>query len=134
MSNESSRPTGGEQDKIVAGIEQSRRDLAQSVQALAAKVDVPTRVRDKAGQARGQIGGTLDSLNRSARDKAPKVREKVSASVTKAGQTIPEPARTTAVRTTRQATAAAEKRPAVLYAAAGVFTAAGLWLLRRKRR
>lgn len=133
MDKDSSRPSGGDQEKIDAGIDQARRDLAGTMQALAAKADVPARVRDKAGQAREQITGTLSTLNSTARDKAPKVRERVSASVTKAGQTIPEPARSTVVRTTRQATDAAEKRPAILYATAGVCAAAGLWLWRRRR-
>lgn len=110
MTEDSSRPSGSGQDKIAAGIEQAR---------------------EKAGQARGQLTETFTALNRTARDQAPKVRGKISASLTKAGQAIPEPARDTVVRTTRQATDAAEKRPAVLYAAAGVCTAAGFWLLRR---
>jgi MYXO-CTERM domain-containing protein len=119
----------GDRDELVAGIEQDRQDLAKTVQALAAKADVPARVRDKASQVRDQ----LSTLNTTAREKAPQMREQVAASLTKAGQSIPEPARRTAVRTTRQATDAAAKQPAALYAAAGVCAAAGLWLWRRRR-
>jgi ABC-type transporter Mla subunit MlaD len=141
----------GEREELVAGIEQTRQDLAKTVQALAAKADVPSRMRDKASQVREQlsgtlttlnstarekapqvreqVAGTLTTLNTTAREKAPQVREQVTASLTKAGQSIPEPARRTAV----QATDAAAKRPAALYAAAGVCTAVGLWLWRRKR-
>lgn len=135
MTKNSSRSSIGDQEKIVAGIEQARQDLSDSVQALAAKIDVSARVKEKAGQARKQIGGTLGTLNRTARNKAPQVRDKVSASLGKAGQKIPEPARRSAERTTRQATDAARERPGAAYAAAaGVCAAAGLWLWRRKRR
>ena len=126
MSQENPRQgAAGERDELVAGIQETRQDLAQTVQALAAKADVPARVRGKATQVRDQLSGTFST----ARDKAPQVRDQVGASLAKASQSIPEPAR----RTTRQATDAAAKRPAVLYAVAGACTAAGLWLWRRGR-
>jgi Protein of unknown function (DUF3618) len=130
MSQETPRPgAADERDELVAGIQETRQDLAETVQALAAKADVPARVRGKATQVREQVSGTLGTLGTTAREKAPQVREQVGASLAKAGQSIPEPAR----RTTRQATDAAVKRPAVLYAVAGACTAAGLWLWRRGR-
>jgi hypothetical protein len=141
MSQNSSRPSAGDPEKIVAGIEQARKDLSDSVQALAAKVDVPSRMKDTAGRAREQLGGTLATLNRTAREKAPHVRDRVAASLGKAGHTLekagqklPEPARSTAVRTTRQATDVAGKRPRAVAAVAGACAAAGLLLWRRKRR
>ena len=135
MNENSSRPSSGDQERIVAGIEQARKDLGDSVQALAAKVDVPARMKDRADQARRQLGGTLATLNRTARDKAPGVRDKVSTSLGKAGQAVPEPARRTVVHTTKQVTDLAGRRPGVLYTAAGVCAAAaGLLLLRRRRR
>jgi hypothetical protein len=134
VSQDSSRPSGGDQDKIMAGIEQARKDLSDSVQALAAKVDVPARVKDRAGEARRRIDGTIATINRTAREKAPGVRDKVSTSLGKAGQALPEPARDTVVRTTKQATEAAGKRPGALYAAAGACVAAGIFLWRRKSR
>jgi hypothetical protein len=135
MSQETTREgMAGEKEKLVAGIEQTREDLAKTVQALAVKVDVPARVRGKTAQVRERLGGTLATLNHTAREKAPQIREQVTASLTKAGQSIPEPARRTAVRTTRQATDAAGERPAVLGAAAAVCAAAGLLVWRRRRR
>jgi hypothetical protein len=115
-----------EKEEIVAGIEQTRHDLAETVEALAAKVDVPSRVREKTVQVRGQVSDRIGTLTQTARDKAPQVR----ASLAKAGDRIPEPAR----RTTQKATDAAARRPAILYAAAGLCTAAGLWLWTRGRR
>lgn len=108
-----------DREQLVAGIEQTRHDLAETVEALAAKADVPTRVRDKTAQVREQLGGKFTTLTHTARDRAPGVRDQVTASMTKAGRAIPEPARRTVT-----------ERPAILYAAAGVCVAAGLWLWR----
>jgi ElaB/YqjD/DUF883 family membrane-anchored ribosome-binding protein len=104
-----------DREQLVAGIEQTRHDLAETVEALAAKADVASRVRGKTAQVRGQISGKFTNLTHTARDRAPGVRDQV----TKAGRAIPEPARRTVT-----------ERPAVLYAAAGVCVAAGLWLWR----
>jgi hypothetical protein len=108
-----------EREELVEGIERTRQDLAETVEALAAKADVPTRVRGKATEVRERVTGTFATLTDTAREKAPQVRE-----------AIPEPAR----RTTEKAVRAAGERPAVLYAVAGAFTAAGLWMWRLRRR
>jgi hypothetical protein len=134
MTQSSSRPPGedgteagrSEREELTVGIERTRQDLAETVEALAAKADVPTRVRGKATEVRERVTGTFTTLTDTAREKAPRVREQVG----KAGQAIPEPAR----RTTRQAARAVGERPAVLYAVAGAFTAAGLWVWRLRRR
>jgi hypothetical protein len=108
-----------DREQLIAGIEQTRHDLAETVEALAAKADVPSRVREKTAQVRERVSGKVTTLTHTARDRAPGVRDQVTASVAKAGQAIPEPARRTVT-----------ERPAVLYAAAGVCVAAGLWLWR----
>jgi hypothetical protein len=108
-----------EREELVEGIERTRQDLAETVEALAAKADVPTRVRGKATEVRERVTGTFATLTDTAREKAPQGRE-----------AIPEPAR----RTTEKAVRAAGERPAVLYAVAGAFTVAGLWMWRLRRR
>jgi hypothetical protein len=108
-----------DREQLIAGIEQTRHDLAETVEALAAKADVASRVRDKTAQVREQLGGRFTTLSHTARDRAPGVRDQVTASVTRAGRVIPEPARRTVT-----------ERPAVLFATAGVCVAAGLWLWR----
>jgi hypothetical protein len=108
-----------DREQLIAGIEQTRHDLAETVEALAAKADVASRVRDKTAQVREQLGGRFTTLSHTARGRAPGVRDQVTASVTRAGRAIPEPARRTVT-----------ERPAVLFAAAGVCVAAGLWLWR----
>lgn len=120
-----SRPPS-EREEIVAGIERTRTDLAETVEELAARADVPSRVRGRATEVREQVTGTLTTLTATAREKAPHVREQVGASI---GKAVPEPAR----RTTRQAADAVRNRPAVLYAVAGVFAVAGLWVWLRSR-
>lgn len=133
MTEDSSRPSGDGSDKIAAGVEQARRDLSGSLQELMAKADVPARVRDKAGQAREKAGQVREKAGQ-ARDKTGHAREKAGQArgqVTGTLSTLNRTARDTAVRTTRQVTDAVEKRPAILYAAAGACTAAGL--LRRGR-
>jgi hypothetical protein len=77
MTRSSPRPSVGDQDRLVAGIEQARKDLGDSVQALAAKVDVPARMKDTAGRAREQFG----TLGRTAREKVPYVRQTVAWSI-----------------------------------------------------
>ncbi len=54
MSDETSGTEGTKE--IAADIEQTRHDLAETIDALAAKADVPTRVREKAAQARVRTG------------------------------------------------------------------------------
>ena len=108
-----------EREELADGIERTRQDLAETVEALAAKADVPTRVRGKATEVRERLTGTFATLTDTAREKAPQVRE-----------AIPEPAR----RTTEKAARAVGERPAVLYAVAGAFTVAGLWVWRLRRR
>jgi hypothetical protein len=134
MTRSSPRPSAGDQERLVAGIEQARKDLGDSVQALAARVDVPARMKDTAGRAREQFG----TLSRTA---LPYVRQAAVRSIgaagealEKASQRLPEPSRTTAVRTTRQATGAAGRRPLTVVAVAGACVAAGLLRARRKRR
>lgn len=109
MSHETTRTGGaGEREQLVAGIEQNRQELAKTVQALAAKVDVPKRVRGSAARMRERA------------------REKVTASLGRAEESIPEPA--------RQAADAAGRRPALVYGAAGLCAAAALLALSRRKR
>lgn len=118
---EESRPPS-ERDELAAGIERTRTDLAETVEELAARVDVPARVRDRATEVRDR----LTVLTGTAREKVPHVREQVGASI---GKAVPEPAR----RATRQAADAVRNRPAVLYAVAGVVTVGALWAWLRSR-
>jgi hypothetical protein len=122
-----------ERRELKAGIEQTRQDLGETVEALAAKADVPSRVRDKATRMREQATGTLATLTHTVRERAPQVREQAAVPIAKASKAIPEPARRTAVRATRQTAQAAGERPGVLYAAAGTCAVAGLWMWKRSR-
>jgi hypothetical protein len=81
-----------EREELTAGIEQTRQELAETVEALAAKADVPTRVRGKATELGERVTGTLTTLSQTVRE-----------------------------------------RPGILYAAAGVLTAAGVWVWLKRR-
>jgi Protein of unknown function (DUF3618) len=105
-----------------ADVARTRQNLADTVQALAARADVPTRVRDQAGHLQRRLTG----LGARAREKAPQVRD---ATLTKASRSVPEPAR----RKAGQVTGAVAARPAALYAVAGTCVAAGLLLWKRGR-
>ncbi|MDN3357244.1 DUF3618 domain-containing protein [Actinomadura sp. DC4] len=61
------RGTPDERGRLTADIAQTRQDLAATVQALAAKADVPARVRDRAGDLQERLTG----LGAKAREKAP---------------------------------------------------------------
>ena len=100
-----------------ADVAQARQNLAETVQALAARADVPTRVRDQAGHLQRRLTG----LGARAREKAPQVRD---ATLTKASQSVPKAG---------QVTGAVATRPAALYAVAGACVAAGLLLWKRGR-
>lgn len=130
MTRSSPRTSGGDQERIVAGIEQARQDLGDSVQELAARIDVPARMRDTAGRARE----TLTVLCGTVRMTAAASIGMAGEALEKAAERLPEPARGTAVRTTRDLTSAAGKRPGTVAVVAGVCVAAGLLRLRRKRR
>lgn len=58
MNDETSAPEGTKE--IAADIEQTRHDLAETIDALAAKADVPSRVREKAIEVRSRAGGSVD--------------------------------------------------------------------------
>lgn len=149
----------GGKEELAADIEQTRQDLGETIDALAAKADLPARarrrtaelreqagervgtltrtVREQAPRVRDQAGERLTTLTHSVRDtaqrQAPRVRAQVSAPIAKAGQAIPEPARRTATRATRQAADVAGRQPLALYGAAAVCGAAGVWLWWRSR-
>jgi hypothetical protein len=130
------QPKGQSKDRagLTAEIEQTRQQLGETVDALAAKADVGARVRDKAAQLREQTASSLGTLSQTVRQKAPQIRDQVAAPVVKAGQVIPEPARRTAVRTSRHTAQAASRRPGVLFVATAACVVAGLWLWRRGSR
>jgi hypothetical protein len=65
MSEKTTDPAGGDQPKptieeLRAGIKQTRADLGETVQALAAKADVKARAMDQVEQARQRMLGVAE--------------------------------------------------------------------------
>lgn len=156
--NDTPRPGGangsGSREELMTDIEQTRQDLGETIDALAAKADLPARARKRAAELREQAGERVGTLTRTVREtaqrqapqvreqagerltalthtvretaqrQAPRVRAQVAAPIAKAGEAIPEPARRTASR----AADVASRRPLALYGAAAACVAAGVWL------
>jgi hypothetical protein len=59
MRQDTAGSEAGEREQLLAEIEQSRQELTEALRALAAKTDVPARVRQKTTQMRDQVSGTL---------------------------------------------------------------------------
>lgn len=58
VSSSNGSDSGRDLDALRQEIEQTRADLGETVQALAAKADVKARVRDSAGQAKARVLAT----------------------------------------------------------------------------
>jgi Protein of unknown function (DUF3618) len=66
-----SRPEPGPDagiDDIQADIEQTRKDLGQTVEALSAKLDVKERTKEKATEAKQRVVERADTLKHTATD------------------------------------------------------------------
>jgi hypothetical protein len=133
----STRPgrTADDREKIAADIEQTRHDLGETLDALAAKVDVPSRVRDKIAQVRegtaGKVATLADTVREKTRRQALEGHEQAAIPSAKAHGAMPEPVRRAAARATRQAAQTVGARPALLYSVGGLCVLAGLWVWRR---
>lgn len=95
----STRPdrTADDRENIAADIEQTRHDLGETLDALAAKVDVPSRVHDKVTQVReetaGKIATLADTVREKTRRQAPEGHEQAAIPSAKAHGAMPEPVR-----------------------------------------
>ncbi|MGE5288544.1 MAG: DUF3618 domain-containing protein [Micromonosporaceae bacterium] len=101
---------------LAEDIERSRQDLGETVEALATKLDVGARARDKAAQMKTRIAGaTADVVDRVS-EKSGDARQQLTNS------------------TARAARAAGDRPVPVAIAAGVVLAVAGLltWMLRRR--
>ncbi|NBE98065.1 DUF3618 domain-containing protein [Nonomuraea sp. KC401] len=138
---ESLRGEGGaddeEEDDVRKDIQQTRRDLGETVSALAGKADVKSRAghaaqtaRDKAGHvaetAKGRAGRVAETARGRAGHAAETVRGKASDVAGKARESTPEQARDVAAQ--------ARKRPVLLVAALGAVLGFMVRRMMMKRR
>ncbi|MFE2537032.1 DUF3618 domain-containing protein [Streptomyces sp. NPDC059371] len=134
-------------DQLREQIEHTRRDLGQTVQALADKTDVKARFQQKASALREQAAlkaselkaqaaksasQVQDKLPDSVKDKAAQATGPVRATTTRVGrmweEKAPEPLRQ---KTARSAQMARDHRTVLLVAAAGITV---IWLASRRRK
>lgn len=122
-------------------IERTRQQLGDSVEALAAKVDVGAQARDKAaemkahvagaaGAAAGRITAKTADLRHQLPGKTSDFTKAVAAGRAKARQIAPASAQQTAARAARTV----RERPGGYAAAAIVLLLIGWWLGRMRRR
>ena len=64
-------------DEIEADIAETRERLAESVDALAAKVDVKAQAKEKVGEAKAQAKEKVDEAAARAKDKTGQAKEQV---------------------------------------------------------
>lgn len=74
-------------EEIEADIEQTREELGDTVEALAAKTDVKGRAKAKAAETKEAVTEKLSSVGESARDAAP---ESASSGAQQAAQAVKE--------------------------------------------
>ncbi|MFI1441692.1 DUF3618 domain-containing protein [Streptomyces fructofermentans] len=133
-------------DQLREQVEQTRRDLGQTVEALAAKTDVKARAQHRAGELKEQVAVKAGELKAQAAKTTSQVQDKLpdpvkDAAARAAGQIrttsaqagrmweekAPEPLRQ---KTTRSAQLARENRTWLLVAA-GITV---VWLARRRKK
>ncbi len=116
-------------------IQATREDLGETVEALAAKVEVKARARDKArevsGRARARAAGMAQSAGSAAVSKAAPVTDRALAVGRTVKQAVPEPGRRAVSGAAR---AAREKRVLLAGGGAAVAVLTAAWLTARRRQ
>jgi cell division septum initiation protein DivIVA len=110
-------------------IQQTRKDLGDTVEALAAKADVRARTREKAADVKAQAKDKAAETADRVQAKASELKEQAAAVAQKVTEATPEPARQAAAQA---ASTVRQWRGPILAAAAFVLLAG--WRRGRKRR
>ncbi|MEU7581696.1 DUF3618 domain-containing protein [Streptomyces sp. NPDC041068] len=122
-------PTAAGPEELREQVEQTRSELGETIEALAAKADVKARVKDKAAQVRQQTEVKAAEAKDQAAAKADVVRAKAADVAHQVQDTLPDPVRHQAARGARTAR---DHRTALLVAA--TTGALVLWLVSRRGR
>ena len=135
-------------EALVRDIERTREELGETVQALAARVDVKALAHDKAAEVKeqvtakaavvkdhmagraGQVTDKAGQVKEQVADKAGHAKGQVAAAVVKARAAAPEPVRRTADR----AVSLIQRRDVQLAVTATTVLLAGWLVLRMRRR
>lgn len=91
MSENVSRETAVPDDPqaLAEDIKQTREQLGQAVEALAAKTDVKARAREKAGQISSRLRGTTARAGNQAKDRGRTLGGKLAGTTATARQALP---------------------------------------------
>jgi hypothetical protein len=126
-----------EVEALRADIEQTRAELGETVQALAAKADVKSRVKDSAAQTKDRVKGSAAQTAAQVRDSAGQAVERAKDSLRRAtssngeGPALPEIGREKLVAAREQV----RRRPVPwLAVAGGAAVLVVLMIVRRRRR
>ncbi|WP_333773471.1 DUF3618 domain-containing protein [Streptomyces sp. IBSBF 3136] len=132
-------PTAQSPEELREQIENTRHELGDTVQALAAKTDVKARAQEKAAEIKDQAALKAGELKEQAALKAEQVKVKATEAASRVQDKLPDPVRhkaTQAAGQARVATAqglhAARSNRQLLLATAAAGTL--IWLIRRKKR
>ncbi|MFE5402693.1 DUF3618 domain-containing protein [Streptomyces sp. NPDC056580] len=143
-------PTAESPDELREQVENTRRELGDTVEALAAKADVKARTKEKAAEVKDQAAVKAGELKERAALKAGQARAAAAQAVSRVQEKLPDPVREQAAqvagqagqvweekvpepvraRTAQGARMARDNRGLVL-AAAGAVTV--LWLMCRRK-
>jgi ElaB/YqjD/DUF883 family membrane-anchored ribosome-binding protein len=115
-------------DRIREGIEQTREELGETVEALAAKTDIKAQAKRRADERKQALRNQQQRAQEALRQQQQRAQEKASAVRERVSNATPEDAKEIA----GQAAAAAERRPLPAIGGAlivGVFLG---WALKRR--
>lgn len=114
----------GDPEALAEDIERTRERLGDTVEALTAKLDVPARARDKAGQVKDRIAEVTGDVTGKIAGQAGDLKQQLSTG------NLKQQLATKTARVRR----AARQRPVPFAAAAGLVLLAGAWLTRAIKR
>ncbi|NRQ39271.1 DUF3618 domain-containing protein [Nonomuraea sp. NN258] len=115
-----------EEDDVRRSIEETRRELGDTVSALAAKADVKSRANDAAGTAKEKAADTVAAARDKAADAAALAKGKAAEVADKVRESTPEQVKDAATE--------ARKRPVLVVAAVGTVVALVVRRLVRRNR
>lgn len=123
----------GDPEALAEDIERTRERLGDTVEALTAKLDVPARARDKAGQVKDRIAEVTGDVTGKIAGQAGNLKQQLSTENLKQQISTENLKQQIATKTAR-VRRAARQRPVPFAAAAGLVLLAGAWLTRAIKR
>ncbi|MFF4898065.1 DUF3618 domain-containing protein [Streptomyces sp. NPDC001068] len=121
-------PTASSPEELRMQVEQTRTELGETVQDLAAKTDVKARARQKGAEVNEQAAEKGERLKKQAADKAGELKAKAGEAAHQAQERLPEPVTHRASQFARLA----QDNRRILWTVAGA--AVVIWLVGRRTK